>query len=277
MKEDVQGIVRRRFIVKGRVQKVNYRDEVQAIARTLGVTGYVKNLRSGDVEVVCEGAEAAIAKFEKELAIKKGLIDVRDVVADETLPIKGKFAYFDIKYGPMEEELGERMSTGFVYIREVGDKVAGVGKAVEAVGKDVQGVGQKIDCMGQKIDGLGQKMDGVGKDVQGVGTAVRDMHASVDKRFDHMAEHYDMIAISLKEAIAHMDRNAEKTDRAIEKSRKDTIIAVRKSEERTARILRESRKEVAASNRELAGAVKFMIRKLSDKPARKRPAGKRKR
>lgn len=256
MKEDVQGIVRRRFIVKGRVQKVNYRDEVQAIARTLGVTGYVKNLRSGDVEVVCEGAEAAIAKFEKELAIKKGLIDVRDVVADETLPIKGKFAYFDIKYGPMEEELGERMSTGFQYIRDVGDKVEVVGqkvecvgKAVEAVGKDVQGVGQKIDCMGQKIDGLGQKMDGVGKDVQGVGTAVRDMHASVDKRFDHMAEHYDMIAISLKEAIAHMDRNAEKTDMAIEKSRKDTIIAVRKSEERTARILRESRKEVAASNR----------------------------
>ena len=86
-----------------------------------------------------------------------------------------------------------------------------------------------------------------------------------------------MIAASLKEAIVHMDRNAEKTDRAIEKSRKETIIAVRKSEERTARILRESRKDVADSNRELAGAVRFMIRKLSDKPARKRPAAKRKR
>jgi len=89
----------------------------------------------------------------------------------------------------------------------------------------------------------------------------------MNKRFDHMAQRYDMIAASLKDAIVHMDRNAEKTDKAIEKSRKETIFAVRKSEERTAKILSESRKEVAASNRELAGAVKFMIRKLSGRPA----------
>ena len=92
-----------------------------------------------------------------------------------------------------------------------------------------------------------------------------------------MADRYDMIAASLKEAIVHMDRNAEKTDKSIEKSRKETIVAVRKSEERTAKILSESRKEVAASNRELASAVKFMIRKLSGRPARKRPAVKRRR
>ncbi len=270
MKAEMPGTIRKRFIVKGRVQKVNFRDEVQAIARMLDVTGFARNLRSGDVEVVSEGEEATIAKFEKELAMKKGLIDVREVVSDETTPIKGKFAYFDIKYGTMEEELGERMSTGFQYIQDVGDKVEGVGKAVECVGKAVEGVGQKVD-------GLGQKMDGVGQKVDSVGTAVRDMHSDMNTRFDHMAKHYDMIAISLKEAIVHMDRNAEKTDRAIEKSRKETILEVRKSQKETAKILAESRKEVAASNRELAGAVKFMIRKLSDKPARKRPAGKRKR
>ena len=79
-----------------------------------------------------------------------------------------------------------------------------------------------------------------------------------------------MIAASLKEAIVHMDRNAEKTDKSIEKSRKETIIAVHRSEERTAKILKESHKDLAASNRELAKAVNFMIKKLSEKPAGQR-------
>ena len=95
---------------------------------------------------------------------------------------------------------------------------------------------------------LNIKVDGVGKDV-------RDMHSDMNNRFDHMAQRYDLIATSLVKAIDRMDRNSMMTDKAIE----------------------QSRKEAAASNRELANAVKFMIRKLSDKPARKRPAGKRKR
>ena len=271
MNTDMPGTIRKRYIVKGRVQKVNYRDEVQDIARTLGVTGFARNLKSGDVEVVCEGDEAIIGKFEKELAMKKGLIDVREVVLAETPPVKGKFTYFDIKYGPMEEELGERLGAGFQYIQDVG---------------------QKVEC--------------VGKDVRDVGQAVHEMHSDMNKRFDHMADRYDMIAASLKEAIVHMDRNAEKTDRAIEKSRKEsaqeanrtrkeiaksrkeTVLAVKESQKETALILAKNhkettselsaaRKDFAASNRELAGAVKFMIRKLSDKPARKGPAGKRKR
>jgi flagellar biosynthesis/type III secretory pathway protein FliH len=126
----------------------------------------------------------------------------------------------------------------------------------------------------------------------------------MNTRFDHMAGRYDMIAASLKEAIVHMDRNAEKTDRAIERSRKqsaseanrtgkeiarsrkETILAVRQSQKETANMmarnhkettaeLARARKDFAASNRELVGAVKFMIRKLTDRPAGMRPAGKR--
>jgi acylphosphatase len=265
MNEKMPATVRKRFIVKGRVQKVNYRDEVQEIARALGVTGTIKNLRSGDVEVICEGEETILGKFEKALAMKKGRIDVREVVPAEPPPSKGRLEYFDIKYGPMEEELGERLGAGFGYIQEVGEKVEGVGRAVDGVGKDVQLVGQKVDSM----------------------------HTDMNKRFDHMADRYDMIALSLKEAIVHMDRNAEKTDKAIERSRKEsaseairtrkeiarsrkeTVIEVRKSQKETAKILAESRKEIAASNCELARAVNFMIRKLSDKPARQKKPKKR--
>jgi hypothetical protein len=99
----------------------------------------------------------------------------------------------------------------------------------------------------------------------------------MNKRFDHMAQRYDMIATSLKDAIVHMDRNAEKTDKAIERSRKETILEVRKSQRETARMFERSHRDVAASNRELAGAVKFMIRKLSGRPATAHHGARKKR
>ncbi|MDD3463073.1 MAG: acylphosphatase [Sulfurospirillaceae bacterium] len=41
-----------RFVVKGRVQKVNYRRYVKEIAFVLGYVGYVENLKDGSVVVV---------------------------------------------------------------------------------------------------------------------------------------------------------------------------------------------------------------------------------
>jgi hypothetical protein len=79
------------------------------------------------------------------------------------------------------------------------------------------------------------------------------MHGDMNKRFDHMAQRYDLIALSLVKAIDRMDRNSKITDKAIE----------------------QSRKEAAASNRELAKAVNFMIKKLSDKPPRRKTPKKR--
>ena len=236
MKAEMPATVRKRFIVKGRVQKVGYRDEVQEAARALGVTGFVRNLKSGDVEVACEGEEPALGKFEKALAMKKDLIEVREVVPAGAPPKKGRFAYFEIKYGPMEEELGERMGAGIQHIRDVGQKVDGVGKAVEVVG---------------------QKVDGVGKDVKVVGQKVDSMHSDMNTRFDHMAQRYDLIAASLVKAIDRMDRGFERMD---------------KDSKRTDRAIEQSRKEAAASNRELARAVRFMITKLSKKaPVHSRP------
>lgn len=46
---------RYRIVVSGRVQGVFYRATTKAEALRLGLTGYVKNLPTGDVEVVAEG------------------------------------------------------------------------------------------------------------------------------------------------------------------------------------------------------------------------------
>ena len=47
----------------GRVQGVGFRFTAEAIAMKLGLTGWVKNLPDGKVEVLCEGAEAQLLTF----------------------------------------------------------------------------------------------------------------------------------------------------------------------------------------------------------------------
>jgi len=48
--------VRRRVVVRGRVQGVFFRDTVRAHAREVGVNGWVRNRPDGAVEAVFEGA-----------------------------------------------------------------------------------------------------------------------------------------------------------------------------------------------------------------------------
>ena len=47
----------------GRVQGVGFRDTALAISRDHAVTGYVKNLDDGRVELVVEGTEEVVKKF----------------------------------------------------------------------------------------------------------------------------------------------------------------------------------------------------------------------
>jgi acylphosphatase len=56
-----------RFLVQGRVQGVGYRYFVQREAGARGVTGFVRNLPDGSVEVVAEGEEPVIADLEAQL------------------------------------------------------------------------------------------------------------------------------------------------------------------------------------------------------------------
>ena len=264
--------VRKRYMVTGQIQDVGYRTLVKQKARKKGLIGVVRNLVDGTVEIVCEGEPGAIDGFLKDIDQKTDNpspldIDVSNIVESPPAPA-GEYKSFEIDYGK-KLSFAERSTKDREEITVLGTSMAN---------QKLNGLGQKMDRLGDKMDGVGADVREVGQKVDSVGGAVRDMHSDMNKRFDHMADHYDMIAASLKEAIVHMDRNAEKTDKAIEKSRKETIVEVRKSEERTAKILSESRKDVAASNRELAKAVNFMIKKMSAKapaPKKVRPKNRR--
>ena len=53
-------MIRRKFVVAGRVQGVFFRAACKDEADRLGVKGYARNLRDGRVEVVAEGSEDAV-------------------------------------------------------------------------------------------------------------------------------------------------------------------------------------------------------------------------
>lgn len=59
---------RLRVIYHGRVQGVGFRYTTASIARRHPVTGYVKNLRDGTVELVAEGPAKSVDAFVNEVA-----------------------------------------------------------------------------------------------------------------------------------------------------------------------------------------------------------------
>jgi acylphosphatase len=52
-----------RLTVSGRVQGVFFRDSCRTMAVALGVTGWVRNLPDGSVQVVAEGDRAAVDRL----------------------------------------------------------------------------------------------------------------------------------------------------------------------------------------------------------------------
>ena len=68
-----------RWLVSGRVQGVGYRAFVARHGQELGLTGHVKNLPDGRVEVVARGSEAAVAALGELIATGPRLARVSNV------------------------------------------------------------------------------------------------------------------------------------------------------------------------------------------------------
>lgn len=70
-----------RLLVSGRVHHVGYRDWTIRNARALGLTGWVRNLNDGRVEVLAEGDEVALSKLLDALRLGPRLATVEHVEA----------------------------------------------------------------------------------------------------------------------------------------------------------------------------------------------------
>lgn len=88
-------LVGRRFVVAGRVQGVGFRYYTRAAARREGLTGSVRNLDDGGVEILVEGEAEAVERFER--AVRQGPPGARvDDVLVDLAPATGRLLDFRI-------------------------------------------------------------------------------------------------------------------------------------------------------------------------------------
>jgi len=80
----------------GRVQGVGFRYTVQSLARGFDVTGFVRNLRDGRVELVAEGSGGEIRALLDAVAERMGY-HISDVL-ENAAPATGELEGFDVRY-----------------------------------------------------------------------------------------------------------------------------------------------------------------------------------
>ncbi|MBT5876144.1 MAG: acylphosphatase [Candidatus Latescibacteria bacterium] len=93
----LKGDVRGRFTVSGRVQGVGYRYFTDRIASQFGLRGYVRNLWSGDVEIVLEGPRTILERALTEFRRGPSLAVVRDITV-KWGKADGTFRDFSIRH-----------------------------------------------------------------------------------------------------------------------------------------------------------------------------------
>jgi acylphosphatase len=88
---------RAHVLISGRVQGVFFRDQTRTWAGSLGITGWVRNLRDGRVEVLAEGEREALESLIERL--KEGpplaLVESADITWED---YKGEFPGFRIAW-----------------------------------------------------------------------------------------------------------------------------------------------------------------------------------
>ncbi|MFO7892051.1 MAG: acylphosphatase [bacterium] len=85
------------IIVSGMVQGVGYRYFVSRNARKMKLTGWVKNLPNGEVEIEVEGPKGLIESLIQKLPTGNPSAMVRNVEVDWEKPT-GKYSDFDITF-----------------------------------------------------------------------------------------------------------------------------------------------------------------------------------
>jgi acylphosphatase len=225
--------VRAEIIVRGKMQKAGYRDHVQEVARSLNVNGHVENMKDGTVRIICEAKEDTLERFTQQINIKTDLVEVEKVEILKKEPATGQFEYFDIKYGSLEEETGERMVAAFkiaVMTRQEiknmhGDmkymhqdlkgsinsmhqdlktSITSMHEDMKNMHQDLKGTitGMHQDLKGS-INGMHEDLKSMHSDLKG---SIDSMHQDMNCHFEEMAKRYDAISAELLKTREELKR-----------------------------------------------------------------------
>ena len=96
MTEKPEDQVAHRVLFSGRVQGVGFRYTTCDVARDFAVTGYVKNLPDGRVEMICEGPREESARFVD--AVCRAMRGYVGEMHTTEIPASGQFRGFGIRF-----------------------------------------------------------------------------------------------------------------------------------------------------------------------------------
>ena len=200
------------MIAKGEVQRVGYRDEVQRIARKLGIKGYVENIKPYDVKIVAKGEEKKLEEFIKAIKIKRFPIEV------ESLDVKweratDEFEYFEIKRGSPEEELGERLDAAAKYLFrsvELSERSVALGeRSVEIGEKMLEKQDKMLEMQKQTLEKQDQMLEKQDQTIK----AIEKLDADMNQKFDSLDEKYGEISKNLVRAVEGIEKLLERSER----------------------------------------------------------------
>jgi acylphosphatase len=85
------------FLITGKVQGVFFRAHMQRVAKSLGFTGWVKNLPDGSVEAIVEGPEINLAALLDWCQEGPPCANVSEVEVTD-VPYKGDYTDFSVRH-----------------------------------------------------------------------------------------------------------------------------------------------------------------------------------
>ena len=88
--------IRNRIVYSGRVQGVGFRWQVRQVSGDFAVTGFVRNLEDGTVELLVEGASSEVSRM--VAAVEKKLKDFWNSKVEDERAGDPQFENFSIDY-----------------------------------------------------------------------------------------------------------------------------------------------------------------------------------
>ena len=179
----------KRFVAtaRGRVQRVGYREHVYNETFERNISGYVMNLKNGEVEIVAEGSEKDLRDLINAINI------IRRPIAVKSFTVRweeatGEYADFEIVRGDIQEETFERM---------------------DYAGNVLHSMDMKLDQMLDKQDQslqIGKETLQVGKETLQVGKETKEeifgLRSDTKKHLDDEFAEMRKELVSIKDALA---------------------------------------------------------------------------
>jgi acylphosphatase len=189
---NIGGFMERAVItVRGRIQKVGYRDFVTDLANEQDITGVVENLPDGkSVEIIAEAEKDILDEFIQHIWAKDDPMVKVTKIDTAFQPATGDYEFFDITYDDFQNEAFERIGEAAIYLKRLNN-----GQTMMLEKQDMM-LG-KQDMMLEKQDIVVDKLDETRQDiVREIKETRGDIRSDLNTRFMNIEN--DIVEIRAK-------------------------------------------------------------------------------